>query len=61
MEPFGIGNLDYALRVHGYQLVAVLYYLEGKDGRQVPFDLVDQGLNIRVPYADLVIETCAEE
>ena len=41
--------------------MAVLYYLEGKDGRQVPFDLVDQGLNVRVPDADLVVEACAEE
>ncbi len=61
MKAFGVSNLDNPITVHGDELVGGLDNSQGENGREVDLNFVDDGLNVRVPDADFVIEACTEQ
>lgn len=61
VEPSSVRDLHNAFRVHRDELMTAFNHSEGKYGRKMTLDLVDEGWDIGVPNAYFVIETCTEE
>lgn len=61
MKAFSVSNLDNPISVHGDELVGGLDNSQGENGREVDLNFVDDGLNVRVPDADFVVEARAEQ